>query len=652
MKNDKAPKEKTGETLNERLLEADTAPFDQEDERRMEAHDTLANMLNSMGGDETGTAKLDKAYNDLASLLADWPEGSSHISQMSQAMSQLAGDQAENMTASEVKEKIENVLEYINDFRKIIEIFSSANDERALSHQVDLATHTPSIKDTIESLERNDQMITPEQAYSIIIEHEWQHLAISRALSIVVSDDYYCDVAIFKGFVEKAKPAIKYLDSDSIDKLYDEIMYMVTHKKDPYIINDEEIEKVRNSFSLGDDKVKQLKKDLKKMLHRYNSTSIENESTKNSLKRWYKKTVKEYSTPTASPKLDIEKYEGVTDKTEMAFKLLSPINISKSKSASVIVPMQVTHNGKPAIITAKEEDFALMVSTLYNRAFIHGNTKRGDPVIITFNELAARYFGREDDPNYRPSVREMNEIEEMIKKGLTTFVTADITDEAAKLFSKDNKAKYGYKKGGSVPPIMGALIAGEVTPVIAPNGFIVKGLVIHGESAYFRYCRDTHGLLSYPRELRKMIVTKKTRGVYKPVARKPKYFEDFYPELIKTIGLRKEGRLGNNHISIEEERIWIDENGEKHMKLNIYQRAGVPAPSEAESHGMKKIQLLRNYREAIELGLDNLIAHKYIRGYKPYYKKGTHSIAGYEIEFYKADQDKRKEAYKAKKKKK
>jgi hypothetical protein len=239
MKNGKAPKEKTGETLNETILEADIAPFNQEDERRMEAHDTLAIMLNSMGGDETGTAKLDKAYNDLASLLADWPEGSSHISQMSQAMSQLAGDQAENMTASEVKEKIENVLEYINDFKKIIEIFSSANDERKLSYQVDLAKHTPSIKDTINSLERNDdQMITPEQAYSIIIEHEWQHLALSRALSIVVSDDYYCDVAIFKAFVEEAKPAIKYLDSDSIDKLYEEIIYMVTHKKDPYIINE------------------------------------------------------------------------------------------------------------------------------------------------------------------------------------------------------------------------------------------------------------------------------------------------------------------------------------------------------------------------------------------------------------------------------
>lgn len=80
MKNGKAPKEKTGETLNETILEADIAPINQEEERRMEAHDTLAIMLNSMGGDETGTAKLDKAYNDLASLLTDWPEGSSHIS--------------------------------------------------------------------------------------------------------------------------------------------------------------------------------------------------------------------------------------------------------------------------------------------------------------------------------------------------------------------------------------------------------------------------------------------------------------------------------------------------------------------------------------------------------------------------------------------
>lgn len=648
MKNGKAPKEKTGETLNETILKADIAPFNQEDERRIEAHDTLAIMLNSMGGDETGTAKLDKAYNDLASLLADWPEGSSHINQMSQAMSQLAGDQAENMTASEVKEKIESVLEYINDLKKIIEIFSRANDERKLSHQVNLAKHTPSIKNTIESLERNDdQMITPEQAYSIIIEHEWQHLALSRALSIVVSDDYYCDVAIFKTFVKEAKPAIKYLDSDSIDKLYDEIMYMVTHKNDPYIISDEEIEKVKDIFFLVGDKAEQLKKDLKKMLIRYKATSIDNKNVKKSLKRWYKKTVKEYSTPTASPKLDIEKYEGVTDKTEMAFKLLSPeglFNIDKSNSVPVIVPMQVTHNGKPAIITAKEEDFTLMVSTLYNRAFIHGNAKKGDPVIITFNELAARYFGREDDPNYRPSVREMTEIEEMIKKGLTTFVTADITDEAAKLFSKDNKAKYGYKKGGSVPPIMGALIAGEVTPVIAPNGFIVKGLVIHGESAYFRYCRDTHGLISYPRELRKMIVIKKTNGVYKPVTRKPKYFEDFYPELIKAIGLRKEGRLRTDRISIEEEK--------PGMKLNIYQRAGVPAPSETGKHGKKEDYMKKQYRKAIELGLDNLTAHKYIQGYKPRYKKGTHTITGYEIEFRKADQAKRKEARKAKKKKK
>lgn len=651
MKNGKAPKEKTGETLNETILEADIAPFDQETERRIEAHDTLANMLHNMGGDETGTAKLDKAYNDLASLLADWPEGSSHISQMSQIMSQLAGDQAENMTASEVKEKIENVLEYINDFKKIIEIFSRANNERKLSYQVDLAKRTPSIKDTINSLERNDdQMITPEQAYSTIIEHEWQHLALSRALSIVVSDDYYCDVAIFKGFVEEAKPAIKYLDSDSIDKLYDEIMYMVTHKKDPYIINDEEIEKVRNSFSLGDDKAKQLKKDLKKMLIRYKTTSAENENVKKSLKRWYKKMVKEYSMTSAGEKIDSEKYEVPTDKTEQAFKLLSPegrFNITKSNSVPVIVPMQVTYNGKPTIITAKEEDFALLVSTLYNRARIQGKAKKRY-FIITFNDLAAHYYGHLDDPNYKLKAREMKEIEDMIEKGRFTRVIADITDEAARYFSRDNKKKYGYRKGGSVT-IDGTLIAGDVITAKAPNGFEVKALRIRGESAYFEYCRDTHGLLSYPRELRKLIAErkiKKINGVYKAGTRKrkPKYYDDFYPVLTKDITLRKEGRLNTNRISIEEEK--------PGMKLNIYQRAGVPAPSETDKHGKKEDYMKKQYNKAIELGLDNLQAHKYIRRYKPYYKKGTHTIAGYEIEFYKADQDKRKEARKAAKKKK
>lgn len=651
MKNGKAPKEKTGETLNERILEADIAPINQEDERRMEAHDTLAIMLNNMGGDETGTAKLDKAYNDLASLLTDWPEGSSHISQMSQAMSQLAGDQAENMTASEVKEKIESVLEYINDFKKIIEIFSTANDERKPSYQVDLAKHTPSIKDTINSLERNDnQMITAEQAYSTIIEHEWQHLALSRALSIVVSDDYYCDVAIFKGFVEEAKPAIKYLDSDSIDKLYEEIIYMVTHKKDPYIINDEEIEKVRNSFSLGDDKAEQLKKDLKKMLIRYKTTSIKNESTEKSLKRWYKKMVKEYITTSADEKINSEKYEVPTDKTEQAFKLLSPeglFNIDKGNSVPVIVPMQVTYNGKPTIITAKEEDFALLVSTLYNRARIQGKAKKGY-FIITFNDLAAHYYGHLDDPNYKLKVREMKEIEDMIEKGRFTRVIADITQEAARYFSRDNKKKYGYRKGGSVT-IDGTLISGDVITAKAPNGFEVKALRIRGESAYFEYCRDTRGLLSYPGYLRKMIVQgkmKKINGVYQAGARtrKPKYYDDFYYALLRDVTLRKEGRLRTDRISIEEEK--------PGMKLNIYQRAGVPAPSEAEKHGMKKKQLMRNYREAIELGLDNLQAHKYIRGYKSYYKKGTHSIAGYEIEFYKADQSKREEARKAAKKKK
>lgn len=425
---------------------------------------------------------------------------------------------------------------------------------------------------------------------------------------------------------------------------------MVTHKKDPYIINDEEIEKVRNIFSLGDDKAEQLKKDLKKMLIRYKTTSIENESTEKSLKRWYKKTVKEYSMNRADEKINSEKYEVPTDKTEQAFKLLSPegrFNITKSNSVPVIVPMQVTYNGKPTIITAKEEDFALLVSTLYNRARIQGKAKKGY-FIITFNDLAAHYYGHLDDPNYKLKARETKEIEDMIEKGRFTRVIADITDEATRYFSKDNKKKYGYKKGGSVT-IDGTLIAGDVITAKAPNGFEVKALRIRGESAYFEYCRDTHGLLSYPRELRKMIVQgkmKKINGVYRAGARtrKPKYYDDFYPVLIKDITLRKEGRLRTDRISIEEEK--------PGMKLNIYQRAGVPAPSEAENYGMKKIQLMRNYREAIEMGLDNLKAHKYIKNYDIYHKPGTHSIAGYEIEFYKADQDKRKEARKAAKKKK
>jgi hypothetical protein len=149
-----------------------------------------------------------------------------------------------------------------------------------------------------------------------------------------------------------------------------------------------------------------------------------------------------------------------------------------------------------------------------------------------------------------------------------------------------------------------------------------------------------------------MIVTKKTNGVYKPVTRKPKYFDDFYPELIKAITLRKEGRLRTDRISLEEVRIKIDKEGNRVLMLNIYQRAGVPAPSETGKHGKKEDYMKKQYRKAIELGLDNLTAHKYIQGYKPRYKKGTHTITGYEIEFRKADQAKRKEARKAKKKKK
>ena len=83
-----------------------------------------------------------------------------------------------------------------------------------------------------------------------------------------------------------------------------------------------------------------------------------------------------------------------------------------------------------------------------------------------------------------------------------------------------------------------------------------------------------------------------------------------------------------------------EDNLSRNSGMNIYQLCGVASPSEASNGDQtKKYKIMQKYRKTIEMILNNLVAHGYIKAWEPYRSKveKTRRITGYKI--YLADKD-------------
>lgn len=195
-----------------------------------------------------------------------------------------------------IREKYQVLVESAKKFilSKIEETCSNTDQMKkmsALSLWATASKRAKTIKESISELESANAKITSESAYEIICGYINFYLALSRALSVTIDERYYSDVALFKRFVDQARPAIKYLNDDHIKKLNEEIFSFIGYKHIFYE-DEAEKEKVKSLLSFDQKETQALKKEINKLVKGYKDTSI-TKTTKKSLRRYYEKVVKE-----------------------------------------------------------------------------------------------------------------------------------------------------------------------------------------------------------------------------------------------------------------------------------------------------------------------------------------------------------------------
>lgn len=217
------------------------------------------------------------------------------------AAKNIVKEMLDDKTRSEdEKEKIREVYQDLVEntkkliFSKIEESYSSLdemNKAAALSIWVATAGRAKRINESISELEETSTEITSNRAYEIICDYINPFLALSRALSVAIDERYYSDVALFKRFIDQARPAIKYLNEEHVKALNDEIFSFIGYK---YIFYEDEAEKekVKSLLNIGQDEAQKRKKELNRILKGYKDIAI-TDITSKSLKRYYKKIVKE-----------------------------------------------------------------------------------------------------------------------------------------------------------------------------------------------------------------------------------------------------------------------------------------------------------------------------------------------------------------------
>lgn len=493
-------------------------------------------------------------------------------------------------------------------------------------------------------------------------------------LSLLADKNYFSDVAIFKFVSQALAPAYDYLSIDERERLAKEIMFIASDKKyliSKYAFTQCEIEELKAWADLTEESIKNYKDDLAKLLRRQKKINglKDDKTLSKNLLRWFRRNYCKdaIQTPTAKkpvpPKTSSiavdktagalqslsrqESIKGGAQKKELKKKSRKPVKENGNKK-SIMIPMTFfTEGGKDdkknscatiyASITSQDLDLMALVDALYT-----SNSKPGEAYTLELDDLIRIYKGRMTAPGqriYTPTQAERNYYIAALDKCFGTRLVLEIKQEYENILSEDQKRRmleaFPNMRDLSDYKIRGHLLYGKIEEGKSRNGKMVSLITIFAKSEYMAYIMARDGYITYPYQIRQIIL-KDERG---QTIKEPEYYYNFLPEILRRITLMQQGKdiywgSSKHIISIAEDNL------SQNSGMNIYQLCGVASPSEASNGDQaKKYKIMQRYRKTIEMILNNLVAHGYIKAWEPYRSKveKTRRITGYKI--YLADKD-------------